>query len=308
MAFSGEVRDPEICPDGFTERSQTLNPGLKGELREAFKGNAYQILLVANKFQTGFNQPLLCGMYVDRRLDGIQAVQTLSRLNRCHPGKDTTYVVDFVNEPDDILAAFKTYYATAELAEATDPNLILDLKTKLDAQGHYDDVEIDRVVKVLYAEESNDGDARKRAKDELDALILFRSDMGTYVRFYTFLSQIYDYANTGLEKRAIFYKALLPLLEFEREIHTVDLSKVVLTRHHLRHLGTKKLDLSQGDSPPIPGMAPAGGAVQDKQKVELAEIIAKLNELFSGELSDNDKLPYVCSVIRGKLMESATLQ
>jgi type I restriction enzyme R subunit len=344
VAFSGEVSDPEIGPDGFTERSQTLNPDLKGDIREAFKGNDYQILLVANKFQTGFDQPLLCGMYVDRRLDGIQAVQTLSRLNRCHPGKDTTYVVDFVNEPDDILAAFKTYYATAELAVATDPNLILDLKTKLDAQGHYDEFEIDRVVKVLLddsrsdkvrqsqlmaaiepvaqrlmtlytqtrlayrqAEDINDGDALKRAKDELAALMLFRSDMATYGRFYTFLSQIFDYANTGLEKRAMFYKALLPLLEFEREINTVDLSKVVLTHHHLRDLGTRKLDLKQGDSPAIPGMGPGGGEVQDKNKAELAEIIAKLNELFNGELSDNDKLPYVCSVIRGKLLESATL-
>jgi type I restriction enzyme R subunit len=344
VAFSGEVSDPEISSDGFTERSQTLNPDLKGDIREAFKGNDYQILLVANKFQTGFDQPLLCGMYVDRRLDGIQAVQTLSRLNRCHPGKDTTYVVDFVNEPDDILAAFKTYYATAELALATDPNLILDLKTKLDAQGHYDEFEIDRVVKVLLddsrsdkvrqsqlmaaiepvaqrlmtlytqtrlayrqAEDINDGDALKRAKDELAALMLFRSDMATYGRFYTFLSQIFDYANTGLEKRAMFYKALLPLLEFEREINTVDLSKVVLTHHHLRDLGTRKLDLKQGDSPAIPGMGPGGGEVQDKNKAELAEIIAKLNELFNGELSDNDKLPYVCSVIRGKLLESATL-
>jgi type I restriction enzyme R subunit len=344
VAFSGEVSDPEIGPDGFTERSQTLNPDLKGDIREAFKGNDYQILLVANKFQTGFDQPLLCGMYVDRRLDGIQAVQTLSRLNRCHVGKDTTYVVDFVNEPDDILAAFKTYYATAELAVATDPNLILDLKTKLDAQGHYDEFEIDRVVKVLLddsrsdkvrqsqlmaaiepvaqrlmtlytqarlayrqAEDINDGDALKRAKDELAALMLFRSDMATYGRFYTFLSQIFDYANTGLEKRAMFYKALLPLLEFEREINTVDLSKVVLTHHHLRDLGTRKLDLKQGDSPAIPGMGPGGGEVQDKNKAELAEIIAKLNELFNGELSDNDKLPYVCSVIRGKLLESATL-
>jgi type I restriction enzyme R subunit len=344
VAFSGEVNDPEIGPDGFSERSQSLNPGLKGDIREAFKGNDYQILLVANKFQTGFDQPLLCGMYVDRRLDGIQAVQTLSRLNRCHPGKDTTYVVDFVNEPNDILAAFKTYYATAELAVATDPNLILDLKTKLDAQGHYDEFEIDRVVKVLLddsrsdkvrqsqlmaaiepvaqrlmtlykearlayrqAEDINDGDTLKRAKDELAALTLFRSDIGTYGRFYTFLSQIFDYANTGLEKRAMFYKALLPLLEFEREINTVDLSKVVLTHHHLRDLGTRKLDLKQGASPAIPGMGPGGGGVQDKNKVELAEIIAKLNELFNGDLGDNDKLPYVCNVIRGKLLESSTL-
>jgi len=345
VAFSGEVNDPEIGPDGFTEHSQSLNPGLKGDIREAFKGTDYQILLVANKFQTGFDQPLLCGMYVDRRLDGIQAVQTLSRLNRCHPGKDTTYVVDFVNEPNDILAAFKTYYATAELAEATDPNLILDLKTKLDAQGHYDEFEIERVVKVLLedahsdkvrqkhlfgaiepvaqrlmtlhkearlayrqAEEINDGEASKRAKEELDALTLFRSDIGTYGRFYTFLSQIFDYANTGLEKRAMFYRALLPLLEFEREITTVDLSKVVLTHHHIRDLGTKQLDLKQGQSMAIPGMAPGGGGVQDKDKVELAEIIAKLNDLFTGELSDSDKVIYVRAVIRSKLMESPILR
>ena len=345
VAFSGEVSDPETGPAGFTERSAALNPGLKGDIREAFKGSNYQILLVANKFQTGFDQPLLCGMYVDRRLDGIQAVQTLSRLNRCYPGKDTTYVVDFVNEPNDILAAFKTYYATAELAKATDPILILDLKTKLDAQGHYDEFEIERVVKVLLeanlsdkarqsqlfgaiepvaqrlmnlhkqarlayrqAEEINNADALKRAKDELNALTLFRSDMGTYVRFYTFLSQIFDYANTGLEKRAMFYKTLQPLLEFEREINVVDLAKVVLTHHHLRKLDTKKLDLKQGDNIPIPGLAPGGGGVQDKIKLELAEIIAKLNDLFSGELSDSDKLPFVCSVIRGKLMESSTLR
>jgi type I restriction enzyme R subunit len=99
--------------------------------------------------------------------------------------------------------------------------------------------------------------------------------MGTYVRFYTFLSQIFDYANTGLEKRAMFYKRLLPLLEFEREVNTVDLSKVVLTHHHLRNLGEKKVDLEQGEAIPIPGMAPGGGSVQDKQKALLSEIIAR---------------------------------
>ncbi|QPN60260.1 type I restriction endonuclease subunit R [Synechococcus sp. CBW1002] len=341
VAFSGEVTDPESGPDRFTERSQALNPGLKSDIREAFKGEDYQILLVANKFQTGFDQPLLCGMYIDRRLAGLQAVQTLSRLNRCYPGKETTFVVDFVNDPNDILEAFKTYYSTAELASATDPNLILDLKTKLDAQGHYDEFEIERVVKVLLdpaskqsqlqgalepvaqrlmnaykearlafkqAEEINDADGLKAAKDELAALALFRSDMGTYVRLYTFLSQIFDYANTGLEKRAMFYKRLLPLLEFEREVNTVDLSKVVLTHHHLRSLGQKTLDPQQGEAVPIPGIAPGGGSVQDKQKALLSEIIAKLNDLFTGDLSDDDKVIYVGTVIRSKLMESETLQ
>lgn len=153
VAFSGEVNDPESLPEPVTENSTQLNPLLKGrDMREAFATDEYQILLVANKFQTGFDQPLLCGMYVDKRLGGIQAVQTLSRLNRAYSGpyglKDTTYILDFVNEPDDVLAAFKTYYETAELSGVTDPHLVYDLRAKLDAAGHYDDFEVERVVQA----------------------------------------------------------------------------------------------------------------------------------------------------------------
>ena len=108
--------------------------------------------LVANKFQTGFDEPLLCGMYVDKWLAGIEAVQTLSRLNRCHPGKDATYVVDFVNDPEDVLEAFKAYYATAELSATTDPNLVHSLRAKLDSAGCYDDFEVDQVVAVEFKE------------------------------------------------------------------------------------------------------------------------------------------------------------
>ncbi len=119
VAFSGEVIDQTSGPDPFTETSKTLNPNLKGrDIRGAFDTEEYQILLVANKFQTGFDQPLLCGMYVDKRLAGIQAVQTLSRLNRSHPGKDTTFVLDFINEPEEILASFKTYYSMFKFSDA----------------------------------------------------------------------------------------------------------------------------------------------------------------------------------------------
>ncbi|CAI8160473.1 MAG: Type I restriction enzyme EcoR124II R protein [Prochlorococcus marinus str. MIT 9215] len=340
-AFSGEVNDKESGPDPFTEKSSNLNQGLNGrDIREAFQGDDRQILLVANKFQTGFDQPKLCGMYVDRRLAGIQAVQTLSRLNRCHPNKDKTFIVDFANEANDILAAFKTYYSTAELSEATDRNLILELKSKLDAQNHYDDYEIDRVVKVLMdpkskqsqlhsalepvaqrlmkafneargkfktADDFNDEDNKQEAKEEMDALTLFRSDMGTYVRFYTFLSQVFDYENTAYEKRGMFFKRLLPLLEFERDIPEIDLSKVVLTHHHLKNQGLKRLDLSSGETILIDPPNPGKGSVQDKDKVLLSEIIEKLNELFTGELTDDDKVMYA-KVIQTKLLGSKTLQ
>ncbi|MEI7466426.1 MAG: type I restriction endonuclease, partial [Burkholderiales bacterium] len=163
VAFSGEVVDLDSGPDPFTEHSKELNPKLGGQdIRTAFKGTDYQLLLVANKFQTGFDEPLLCAMYVDKRLGGIQAVQTLSRLNRCYPGKDQTYVVDFVNDPADIVAAFKPYYETAELSGVTDPYIVNELKAKLDGQALYDTFEVDRVVNVALK--------GKRAKpSELDA-------------------------------------------------------------------------------------------------------------------------------------------
>ena len=159
MAFSGDVNDKESGPDPFSEHSHALNPNLRGrDIREAFNTDEYQILLVANKFQTGFDQPLLCGMYVAKRLADIQAVQTLSRLNRAYPGKDTTYVLDFVNDAIRVLKAFKTYYDKAELTDVTDPNLVYNLRAKLDAAGRYDDFEIERVVAVELKPDATQGE------------------------------------------------------------------------------------------------------------------------------------------------------
>ncbi len=340
VAFSGEVNDKESGTDPFTENSKTLNPNLRGrDMREAFNTDEYQILLVANKFQTGFDQPLLCGMYVDKRLAGIQAVQTLSRLNRAYPGKDTTYILDFVNAPEEVLEAFKTYYATATLAGVTDPNLVYDLRAKLDATGHYDDNEVERVVTVEMnpnsaqyelnaalepvadrllkryaaarrawqdAQALKDAKAVQAAQDEMNALQLFKRDLGTFMRVYAFLSQIFDYGNTAIEKRAIFFRRLLPLLEFGREREGVDLSKVVLTHHKLKNQGKRALPLSAGE--PLPPLTdPGSGQLQEKEKARLSEIIEKVNTLFEGELSDDDKLVYVNHVLKSKLLESEIL-
>ena len=342
VAFSGEVNDPESYPQPVSETSKDLNPGLKGrDIREAFAEPDYHLLLVANKFQTGFDQPLLCGMYVDKMLGGIQAVQTLSRLNRAFPGKDTTYILDFVNDAGDILKAFKTYYETAELESATDPHLVYDLRAKLDATGYYDDFEVDRVARVDVdpqgtqkqldaaiapvadrllkrykaaqqdkgtAQAQGDDKAAQAAKDVLDALLLFKNDMGTFVRLYSFLSQIFDYGNTDIEKRFLFYKRLIPLLEFGRERDTVDLSKVVLTHHTLKNQGRQPMGLNQDGTYKLPPIDAAGsGSVQEKQRVYLDEIIEKVNGLFEGELSDDDQLVYVNGVLKGKLLENETL-
>lgn len=345
VAFSGEVVDKESGSEPFTETSKALNPGLKGrDIRETFKEPDYHILLVANKFQTGFDQPLLCGMYVDRRLAGIQAVQTLSRLNRAYQSggvvKDTTYILDFVNSSEDILKAFRTYYQTASIEDVTDPNIVFDLRAKLDAAGHYDDFEVDRVVKIELdpkathgdlvaaispvtdrllkayraaqerlkaAREGRDDKAAKDAQDALSALLLFRNDMGAFLRLYSFLSQIFDYGNTAIEARSIFYRRLIPLLEFGRERMTLDVSKIVLTHHKLKSGGQQQLSLG-GDGETLKPLTGSGsGSLQDKEKALLTEILAKLNDLFQGDVTDDDQLIYVNNVLKGKLMESQTL-
>jgi type I restriction enzyme, R subunit len=221
-------------------------------------------------------------------------------------------------------------------------NLVLDLRNKLDAAGHYDDFEVDRVVAVevkpnatqselvaalepvvdrllrkykaaqetlVIATAKNDKSAIEAADTELKALLLFKSDMGAFQRLYTFLSQIFDYGNTAIEKRAIFYKRLLPLLDFGREREGIDLSKVVLTHHNLKDQGKRAMLLAEGEQPKLqPITESGGGQVQEKQKALLNEIIQKVNDLFDGELTDQDKLVYVNNVIKGKLLESDTLK
>ncbi|MFN3723668.1 MAG: type I restriction endonuclease subunit R [Paracoccaceae bacterium] len=344
VAFSGEVNDPASGPEPFSETSKSLNPGLKGrDIRETFSQPDYHVLLVANKFQTGFDQPLLCGMYVDRRLAGIQAVQTLSRLNRAYQSggvvKDTTYVLDFVNSSEDILKAFRTYYQTATLEDVTDPNIVFDLRAKLDGAGHYDDFEVDRVVRIevnpkgthgelvaaispvadrllkayraaqdslKVALEGDDDKTAKDAQDTLNALLLFRNDMGAFLRLYSFLSQIFDYGNTAIEARSIFYRRLIPLLEFGRERTALDVSKIVLTHHKLSSQGQRPLTLG-GDAEPLkPLTATGSGALQEKEKALLAEILAKLNDLFQGDVTDGDQLSFVAT-LNGKVQESETL-
>jgi type I restriction enzyme R subunit len=304
VAFSGTVDDPEDVGEGLTEKTQ--NPGLHtSDLAEAFKPSTYNVMIVAEKFQTGFDQPRLVAMYVDKRLGGVQAVQTLSRLNRTYPGKDKTFVLDFVNEPLDVLEAFLPYYRKATLTAATDPNLIYDLSTKLDAAGIYT---LDEVHSALEAAlnggtEGNSAlsaattpavtrfadlwfnavtDADKTAQDEL---ILFKSDAGAFVKFYDFISQVRNLGDTDLPRRQFFYKRILPQLKTSTYEEPIDVSQVRLSDIAFTEGQAVKLELASG-----PGLDPitaiGSGAVHEKHRSALAEIIAKLNERFGHKYSD----------------------
>jgi len=343
VAFSGKVEDPESGSEEFTEAN--MNPELHGrDMRKAFPSHEFRILLVANKFQTGFDEPLLCAMYVDRKLGGIQAVQTLSRLNRAYRDKtsikDTTYVVDFINEPAEVLAAFKQYHKTAELADVSDPNIVLDLRNKLEGTGFYDLYEVERVAKVVVKPNATQGEldaaigpvsgrlvtrykralqtfraeaegspAQQAAKHEMDALLLFRGDLGAYTRAYEFLGQMFDYGNTDFERLYRFAKMLVPLLKFERERDGIDLSALKLTHHRMRDLGQQKLNLDGAEpAEPLRPVTDAGsGEVQDKHKVRLAEIIAAINDLFQGDVTEGDAVSFV-ETICTKLMEAPVLR
>jgi type I restriction enzyme R subunit len=305
VAFSGEVQfgadDPE--PPSLTEKytEASMNPGA-GDLRKAFDTPQYRVMIVANKFQTGFDQNKLCAMYVDKRLDGVAAVQTLSRLNRYVPGK-TTMVLDFANSADDILAAFKPFYEEASIAATTDPNLIHDLGNKLDVSGLYTPEEVDAVASVVVGQLGNNALAgaigpvtqrfaaalaeAKASGDKArhDELELFRKDVSTYVRLYDFLSQIVDFGDTDVEKHAIFFRVLATQIRGERTAPEVDLSDVALASIKQKATGKHALDLGAGEAVPLPPSFGAAGSrpAHDPRLALLTEIIARINEQFAGE-------------------------
>lgn len=302
VAFSGSINDAEYGIEDATEAS--MNPGA-GDLRKAFATDKYQVMIVANKFQTGFDQPLLCAMYVDRRLSGVTTVQTLSRLNRTYrtPSgqvKDATMIVDFVNVPEQIQADFEPYFTDAYLETATDPNLVHDIATKLDTSGVYEPSDIDSVVDAWLKGKGNQALDSAFAptltrfhtrhanavvaddKAELDALAIFTKDLGSFVRVYDFMSQIVDYGSADLEKRSIFYRLLAKRLHDRTDQDDIDLSSLSLVA--VRQVDKGQTDLGLGDRVGLKGMTEAGSAEKkDPKMVALAEVIERLNDLFGAE-------------------------
>ena len=345
VAFSGEVDDKESGPDPFTERN--LNPNLNGrDMRKAFDTDEYQVMLVANKFQTGFDQPKLVAMYVDKKLTGVDCVQTLSRLNRTCPGKDSTFVLDFVNDPEDILDEFKTYYQIAELAGVSDDKLVYDLQDKLNDQKIYQwhevtlfadayfdpkrgqdvlanyckpaadrfakryreaiDVLKDSKARLREAVESKEDGYRQKcersvqaAKEAKDVLDTFKKDLGSYIRFYEFISQIINFDDRELEQLNVFAKHLLPLLKQERLDEGIDLSLVEMTHYKLKEKRTQNLKLQVDGGKDLNPVTSIGGHTpKDKKSELLSEILAQMNDLFAGEdLSDGDRIVWFNKIV-----------
>jgi type I restriction enzyme R subunit len=323
VAFSGGVTDLDTDPTSeshpLTETS--MNPGLRGrDLPTAFATDEFQIMLVANKFQTGFDQPLLSGMYVDKRLAGVTAVQTLSRLNRTYVSpdgsvKDTTMVLDFVNDSEEIRRSFVPYYEDAHLETATDPNVVHDLRVKLDQSDLVTQAEIDECADAHVNGKGNNALSAAIApakvrfqqayaaaiaagdKTDVDELEMFRRDVGSYVRVYDFMSQIIDYGDVELEKRAIFYRLLERVIRTGAPTEVIDLSDVSLSR--VKQIDRGAIDIKLGtEDVGLHGITGAGsGQTQDPQLVAFQAVIDRLNEVFGAELSTSQKENFVRTLV-----------
>lgn len=365
VAFSGEVEFTKSDPDSaafldkkFTEKN--MNPDLKGrDMRKAFDSDDYQVMLVANKFQTGFDQPKLCAMYVDKKLGGVECVQTLSRLNRTYPSKAETgtFVLDFFNAPEDILEAFQPYYQTAELADVTDPQIVFDLFEKLRASGIFLWTEVEQFCAAFFTKNksnaaisniihpakerwqkryasaieayikakemfertkktedavliANAETSFKECKQEKDRLEIFKKDLGSFTRFYEFMSQLVEYDDKELEKLSLFARHLRPLLR-EKVVteDELDLDNVVMSHYRLSKIRQQDIQLKE-DAPDYklePSNDVGSAKAKDKKEAFLSQIIDKLNEVFiTDNLTNKDMLNYAFTV-RDKLTENASV-
>lgn len=292
VAFSGTVKDGEL---EFTEAG--MNGFSDKNTSEEFKKPEYRFMVAANKFQTGFDQPLLSVMYVDKLLDGVNAVQTLSRLNRTHPYKDEAFVLDFVNDTDDIRDSFQPYYKTTILSEATDPNILYDLVNEIYNFKAFTTLEVEQFVEQYYNDKNAD-----RINSTLDGIVErveehlpeekseFASKIGEYLRKYAFLAQVITFDDINLERLYVFLRLLKKKIKIDKEelpyeiLDAVDFTSYKLVK---KSYGSIKLD--DGDQVLEP-MSAYGAQTKIRELDQLSHILKDVNDKYGAEFSDDDRV------------------
>jgi type I restriction enzyme R subunit len=306
VAFSGTVQDDKAPEKTYTEEG--MNEGIREkELPERFATPEYQVLLVAEKYQTGFDQPLLHTMYVDKRLAGIQAVQTLSRLNRIHPLKEDTFVLDFVNKPEEIQVEFKKYYEGARMGEEVDPAQMYRIKGELDASGIYLDEEVNRFCGIYFKPKQKQSPMDHQAmnaaldpavsrfkvllREKEDEAELWRGKVQAFRNLYGFLSQVIPYQDSDLEKLYVFLRHLStklprrgggPGYQFDDEVR--------LEYYRLQKISEGSISLKEGAARPLDGPTEVGSGLVREQPVRLSQLIDLLNERFGTDFNQADQL------------------
>lgn len=319
VAFSGKVIDNNF-PDGVSE------PELTGygerELPVVFEKDDYKILIVADKYQTGFDQPLLHTMYVDKKLSGVKAVQTLSRLNRTCPGKEDTFVLDFANERQTILDSFQPYYEITSVTEETDVNHLYDLKTRLDQFLVYWENEINAFANVYFNPTTKINNAKEqkylysftdpaieRFKEikEDDKKDEFKKGLRSWTNLYAFLSQIMPFTDQDFEKFYAYAKLLqirLPKRDLTESLELGD--EIALEYYRLQKIKEGSIDLIKGEDGELSGTTEAGLKREKEEEALLSEIITILNDRFGTEFEEADKLFF--DQIEAELLLDKTLQ
>lgn len=296
VAFSGEIT---VDGQSYTEPSLTgvSEKALPRHFRETDEA---RVLIVADKYQTGYDEPLLCAMYVDKDLSGIAAVQTLSRLNRTAPGKPLPIVLDFVNHPFKIQSAFATYHSEAYISQETDPNALYTLADRLDLAGYYTDDELYAISEAYLTGEDgeslqpllapvihrwNSAQAAASEAAERQEVLACRTDAGRYRAAWDFLSQVVDYQDPTLHRRAILAGLLVRNLHTDALIDSIDTSTVELTG---LAVVAKEVDADHSivlptasdlNAPAYDGDRTFGGSTPEQ--VALSEAIDKVNALFA---------------------------
>lgn len=308
VAFSGKVILPEQTEKEYSEPS--MNGGIKEtELPEQFDSDNYQVLLVADKYQTGFDQPLLHTMFVDKVLSGVQAVQTLSRLNRTAKGKEDTFVLDFVNDHEAIYDAFKPYYQRTALGDIPSDEKLASLGNTLDEWKIYTQSDIDEFANIWFSGRTTPtNNEHKRLNAIIDKAIekylhisddpehneeqqkLFKSQLQSYLNLYLFVSQILPYADSIHEKRYVYLKALMMKLPRGKQSEKLDLSKMAILQYYrLQQIGEGSIKLNEGEAEPQKGSTDVGTG-QVSLTEELDKLIKELNEAFTTEFTVADLL------------------
>jgi len=319
VAFSGHIVLDED-PTKHTEGS--MNDGIQDpEIRERFAGDEYQVLLVADKYQTGFDEPLLHTMYVDKRLDGVQAVQTLSRLNRTYPGKIDTFVLDFVNEPDDIRAAFQPFYEATSIIHTADPQILYHLQVKLLNYRLFDADTVQACAEVYFGQGAWKENSKNLAK--LYAVVMpvadawkliqpdekqdeFKSDLQAFLNLYGFLAQVMPYQDARLEQLYVFGRFLADAIRSPGGTR-LDLSDMVGISYFKAKLATEGgIALTAGGENEVKGPTAVGTAMPKEHVEMLSDIIARLNERFHTDFTEADRV--VFDGMKAEAMEDAELQ
>jgi type I restriction enzyme R subunit len=302
VAFSGTVIDPDFPDKPYTEVS--MNRGIKErELPERFASDEYQVLLVAEKYQTGFDQPLLHTMYVDKRLSGIQAVQTLSRLNRMAAGKEDTFVLDFVNEPDEIFRSFKPYYVHTDKGPDSDPHQLYRLQHQLQEYKVFTPQEVDSFCEIWFTNTNEPSPrAHKRMNAIIDQAVLrfgsmhdeqkeeFKSNVVGFRNLYAFLSQIIPYQDSELEKLYTYLRFLYTKLPRRTQAHYVLDDDVTLKYYRLQKISEGSIGLTVGEPEVLLGPSDVGTGRINDETVRLSTLVNLLNERFGTEFTPADQL------------------